>query len=136
MKKIILSLGLVISTSTYCTIKNFNDIMTTSEKTAQSTFEKHILNSSTPTIVDFYADWCPACNKLSPIFTKIANNSYYENKINFVKVNYDEFKDIAKIQGVRSLPTLCIYKDGLKVETILGNKSEKELKTIIDKYLK
>ncbi len=65
-------------------------------------------------LVDFYADWCGPCRMLAPVLEKV------ESDIKVVKVNIDEFEDIAREYGVMSIPTLILFKDGKEVKKNIG----------------
>lgn len=79
-------------------------------------------------IVDFYANWCGPCKMFSPIFEEEAKKNY----INFVKVNVDDFSDIAREYGVMTIPTVILFKDGKEVKRNIGFMSCDDL----DKFLK
>ncbi|WP_067142306.1 thioredoxin family protein [Oceanivirga salmonicida] len=81
------------------------------------------------TIVDFYANWCGACMELLPILDELSNE--VEDKI--IKANVDSYMYLAEFYGVRSIPTMVIFKDSKPVETIVGAKSKENLKEILDK---
>lgn len=93
-------------------------------------FEKEVLNSDKPVIVDFFATWCGPCQMLSPIISEIATE--YENKIKVCKVNVDENQDLAMKYQIASIPTLMIFKNGNLIKTCVGFTSKNELKTIIE----
>ncbi len=79
-------------------------------------------------VVDYYADWCPPCKRLGNSINQIAGN--FPN-VTFLKVNIDQFKDIAS--GIRSIPVLVFYKNGSEVKRSSGFKSSKELQNLINK---
>lgn len=98
-------------------------------KTNES-FEKEVLRSDKPVIVDFFATWCGPCQMLSPIISEIATE--YENKIKVCKVNVDENQDLAMKYQIASIPTLMIFKNGNLAKTCVGFTSKNELKSIIE----
>lgn len=83
---------------------------------------KETIKESKITVVDFYADWCGPCKMLAPIFEKIANN--YNNEANFIKVNVDNFSEIAAEYNIQSIPTIIYFKNGIEIERTLGMTSE------------
>lgn len=93
-------------------------------------FEKEVLKSAKPVIVDFFATWCGPCQMLSPIISEIATE--YENKIKVCKVNVDENEDLAIKYQIASIPTIMIFKNGNLVKTCVGFISKNELENIIE----
>lgn len=75
-------------------------------------FEKELLESPTPCLVDFYADWCGPCRMLAPILEKLEKE--YEGRVKIVKVNVDDRQSIASHFGVRSIPTIIFFAHGKK----------------------
>ena len=82
------------------------------------------------TLVDFYADWCGPCRMLAPIIDKISED--YKDKINVVKVNVDNVREVAIRYGIQSIPTLILIKDGSAVKMNVGFISYDEIKEMID----
>ena len=81
-------------------------------------FEKEVLNSDQPVLVDFYADWCGPCRSIAPFLEKVASEK--EGKVKIAKVNVDENQVSAARFQVRSIPTLILFKNGQPEQTILG----------------
>jgi len=96
-------------------------------------FESHINNAQHPVLVDFYADWCGPCNALSPTIEAAADT--YADQLDVVKVNVDDNGNLAARYGVRSIPTLIVFKDGVVTETAIGASGKAELAALIERHL-
>ncbi|MDT9587115.1 MAG: thioredoxin [Candidatus Arsenophonus melophagi] len=95
-------------------------------------FEKTIVNVKKPILVDFLAEWCSPCQVIAPIVDKIANE--YTDKLIVAKCNVDNSGGILAKYGVRSIPTLMLFKNGEKVGQHVGLLSTIQLKEFLDKY--
>jgi thioredoxin 1 len=81
-------------------------------------FEKEVLQSEIPTVVDFYADWCGPCRMVSPIIEGLSKE--YEGKVKFVKINTDESPEVAEKFGIMSIPTIMVFKKGEVLSRTIG----------------
>ncbi len=81
-------------------------------------FESEVLKSSTPVLVDFWAEWCGPCKMLSPIIDQLAGE--LQGKMKIGKINVDEESELAGQFNVMSIPTLLIFKNGAAVDQIVG----------------
>lgn len=88
-------------------------------------FEKEVLQSEKPVLVDFWAEWCGPCKALSPVLDEIATE--VGGKANVVKVNVDQASDLAQKFGIRGIPTLIFFKNGEVKSTLVGNQPKAEI---------
>ena len=85
-------------------------------------FEREVLTSEVPVLVDFWAPWCGPCRMIAPVIEELAED--FEGKANICKVNTDEEQDIAVKFGIRSIPTIMFFKDGEMVDQVVGAQSK------------
>lgn len=100
-------------------------------KVTSENFEKEVLNSNIPVLVDFFATWCGPCKMVSPIVEQIENEM--QGKIKVCKIDIDEEKDLAIKYGIMSIPTFLVFKDGKVSQTAVGMRDKEELITLIEK---
>lgn len=91
----------------------------------ENNFNDEVMNSSTPVIVDFYADWCGPCQMMSPVIDKIAEELGETAKVG--KVNSDSNMNLAEKYGIMSIPTIMVFKNGELVKTFVGVTSKSEI---------
>lgn len=99
---------------------------------SNETFEQEVVQSQKPVLVDFYADWCGPCKTVGPIVEELA--AEYEGRITVRKVDIDLNPELARQYGVRSIPTLMVFKDGEAKDTIIGAVPKSKLAAVIDQH--
>lgn len=97
-------------------------------------FDEDVKTSELPILVDFWAEWCPPCRAIAPVLDEIAGEKIESLRI--AKVNVDEHPDLASRFGVKTIPTLLLFKDGVQTDLqIVGAKSKQQLLEEIQPYL-
>jgi thioredoxin 1 len=99
-----------------------------------STFATDVLESESLVLVDFWAPWCGPCRMVTAVVDEIANE--YGNQLTVVKMNTDVNPKIASDYGIRSIPTLMLFKDGKRIETVIGAVPKSTLANVINNCLK
>lgn len=94
-------------------------------KLSSENFEKEVLNSEKPVLVDFFADWCGPCNAMAPVVEELSKE--LEGKAKVGKINVDKNSDIAVEYNVMSIPTLILFKDGKEEKRLVGLRDKEEL---------
>ncbi|MDF5739789.1 MULTISPECIES: thioredoxin [unclassified Nostoc] len=107
--------------------------MSTAAQVTDSSFQQEVLDSDVPVLVDFWAPWCGPCRMVAPVVDEISEQ--YKGQIKVVKVNTDENPNVASQYGIRSIPTLMIFKGGQKVDMVVGAVPKTTLASTLEKYL-
>lgn len=101
--------------------------------TSDGSFESDVLKSDKPVLLDFWAEWCGPCKMIAPLLDQAADE--YADKLNIVKINIDENPNTPQKFGIRSIPTLMIFKDGAPQAQKLGAMSKSQLTEFLDSNL-
>jgi len=99
-------------------------------KVTDQSFQNDVLNSKTPVMVDFWAEWCGPCKMIAPALEELANE--YEGKITVAKINIDENPQVPTKYGVRGIPTLMIFQHGQVAATKVGALPKTKIKEWIE----
>ena len=97
-------------------------------------FDEQVLKSSTPVLVDFWAEWCQPCRMLTPTVEKLA--AEYATRVKVGKLDTDASREIATKYGINSIPTIILFKGGQVAKKLVGLRKEAEYKAAMDEALK
>ncbi|MGH9942097.1 MAG: thioredoxin [Pyrinomonadaceae bacterium] len=100
---------------------------------SDSNFEKDVLQSNQPVLVDFWAAWCAPCRMLAPIVDQVAEK--YAGNAQVVKLNVDENPGVSQRYGIKGIPTLILFKGGKEEERVVGATSKEAISRMIEKHL-
>jgi thioredoxin 1 len=105
----------------------------TTKAVTDASFTSDVLQSETPVLVDFWAEWCAPCKKVSPLLEEIAGEM--GDRVRIVKVNIDENPETARAYRVMSVPTLTVFKGGQPVQSVAGARPKGDLVKLIEAAL-
>jgi thioredoxin 1 len=107
--------------------------MSAAPQVTDASFNQEVLESELPVLVDFWAPWCGPCRMVAPVLEEIAEQ--FKDQIKVVKLNTDENPSIASQYGIRSIPTLMIFKGGQRVDMVVGAVPKTTLAKTLEKHL-
>ena len=107
--------------------------MSAAAQVTDNSFKTDVLESKVPVLVDFWAPWCGPCRMVAPVVDEIAEQCAGQIKV--VKLNTDENPNTASQYGIRSIPTLMIFKGGQRVDMVVGAVPKTTLASTLEKYL-
>jgi thioredoxin 1 len=103
------------------------------KEVSDSSFEKDVLGSARPVLVDFWAEWCAPCRMLAPTVAAVAE--HYGETAMVVKLNVDDNPSTAQRYGIKGIPTLILFREGKEVERVVGATSKESISKMIDKHV-
>ena len=101
--------------------------------TSDASFNTDVIESGTPVLVDYWAEWCGPCKMIAPILDAVSKT--YDGKLRVAKMNVDENRDVPAKYGIRGIPTLMLFKNGELAATKVGALSKAQLTAFIDSHL-
>lgn len=100
---------------------------------SDATFDTEVIQSATPVLIDYWAEWCGPCKMIAPILDEVASS--YAGRLTVAKMNVDENRAVPAQYGIRGIPTLMVFKDGQLAATKVGALSKTQLTAFIDQQL-
>ena len=100
---------------------------------SDQSFDSSVLESDIPVLVDFWAVWCGPCKAIAPIVEEIAND--FDGKVKVGKIDVDNNNQVAMKYGIRSIPTLLLFKGGEVVDQVIGNVGKESIESMLNKAL-
>ena len=103
------------------------------KEVSDSSFEKEVLGAGKPVLVDFWAEWCAPCRMLAPTVEAVAE--HYGDTATVVKLNVDDNPSTAQRYGIKGIPTLILFREGIAVQLVVGATSKESITRMIEKYI-
>lgn len=105
----------------------------TIKQTSDTAFDQDVLKADAPVLVDYWAEWCGPCKMIAPILEEVSRD--YGDRLQVAKLNVDENQSVAAKYGIRGIPTLMLFKNGVPVATKVGALSKSQLTLFLDSHL-
>ena len=102
-------------------------------ETSKDTWQTQVLDSELPVLVDFWAEWCGPCKAIAPVLEELG--AEFSGKINITKVNVDESRELAQEFGIRSIPTLLLFKGGEVIEKMVGASTKAQFQAKLEEHV-
>ena len=103
------------------------------KEVSDGSFEKEVLGSDKPVLVDFWAEWCAPCRMLAPTVAAVAE--HYGDNASVVKLNVDDNPSTAQRYGIKGIPTLILFRDGKEVERMVGATNKESITRMVEKHV-
>lgn len=104
-----------------------------SKAVTDATFERDVLQSPTPVLVDFWAEWCGPCKMIAPVLDEIAKE--HQGKLEVVKLNVDENPEVSMRYGVMSIPTLALFVGGVEKKRLIGAMPKRNILSELSEFI-
>jgi thioredoxin 1 len=104
-----------------------------SKAVTDATFERDVLQSPTPVLVDFWAEWCGPCKMVAPVLDEIAKE--HQGKLEVVKLNVDENPEVSMRYGVMSIPTLALFVGGVEKKRLIGAMPKRNILSELSEFI-
>jgi thioredoxin 1 len=114
-------------------LTKIQDLAMSIKHVSDATFDQDVVAAPTPVLVDYWADWCGPCKMIAPILEEVGRD--YEGKLQIAKVDVDANQAVAAKFGIRGIPTLMLFKNGVPVATKVGAVSKSQLTAFLDSHL-
>ena len=103
------------------------------KQVSDQSFEAEVLQADRPVLVDFWAEWCGPCRLLGPTIDKLAQE--YDGQLKVVKLNVDDSSDTSTRFGIKSIPTLIVFKNGSEQDRLIGNQPKEAIAQVLARHI-
>ena len=99
----------------------------------EENFDRHLVNNDIPVVVDFWAQWCGPCKMMAPTFQSVAQK--YPAKVRFIKLNTEEYQEVAERYRISGIPTMIMFKNGVAIDRVSGALPANQMQEWINKII-